>query len=186
MQDSRAVTEPQLTPSISLQTKDAIAPPAVPPSYLVSPSILDDPAHFKRLPKPKAGDWLDERKEEGQTFSQYVRRFKSGGMVQRPRNNFADLRIVLVGRGFKSPVGELFLPSLFKMAQAYFHPMPVVLHPEVVPLKGCESRENDVGGRQYLIGDIFSSVRRCTSRIHSTYATMAITMSDIYPGDEWK
>ena len=63
--------------------------------------------------------------------------------------------------------------------------MPVELHPEEIPLKGCKSRENDVGGKQYLIGDIFDAVRRSTSRIHSSYATMAITMSDIYPGEEW-
>ena len=157
----------------------------MPPIYISSPSPLDDPRHFKRLPKPKAGDWLAEREESGQTFAQYVRRFKSGGMVQRPRENFDKILIVLVGRGFKSSVGQLFLPLLLRGASAYFHPMPVELHPEEIPLKGCKSRENDVGGKQYLIGDIFDAVRRSTSRIHSSYATMAITMSDIYPGEEW-
>eukprot|EP00520_Triparma_pacifica_P001428 CAMPEP_0118640624 /NCGR_PEP_ID=MMETSP0785-20121206/4852_1 /TAXON_ID=91992 /ORGANISM="Bolidomonas pacifica, Strain CCMP 1866" /LENGTH=540 /DNA_ID=CAMNT_0006532023 /DNA_START=49 /DNA_END=1667 /DNA_ORIENTATION=- len=169
------------------KTKAALDVPKVPPSYLTSaePNPLDDPGHFVRLGKPRPGDWLYERKESGQTFAEYIRRFKTGGMVQRPRDNFDSITIVLVGKGFASPVGELFLPNLMKCAQAYFHPIPVNLHTATVSLNGCTSRTNDAGGKQYLIGDIFSLIRQSTSRIHSSYATMAITMSDIYPGEDW-
>jgi len=101
----------------------------------MSQSPLDEVFHFVRLPKPRPGDWLDERKEPGQTFKEYARRFKSGGMVQSPRVGSDTILIVLVGNQFESPIGELFLPHLLACCQAYFHPIPVELHAGKVSLK---------------------------------------------------
>jgi len=113
---------------------------------------------FRLLSKPKRGDWLDEHEELGQSFPQYAKRM--------------------------APKSGGVLP---RYCAAFFPGMAVEVLDKPLSLKGVESRENDFGHKQYIIGDIFTMLnthKEVISR-RRAYCRLAITFEDIYPGAEW-
>jgi len=79
------------------------------------------------------------------------------------------------------------MPHLLRYCTAFFPGMAVEVLDKPLSLKGVESRENDFGHKQYIIGDIFTMLnthKEVISR-RRAYCRLAITFEDIYPGEEW-
>eukprot|EP00928_Gymnodinium_smaydae_P048800 TRINITY_DN32679_c0_g1_i1.p1 TRINITY_DN32679_c0_g1~~TRINITY_DN32679_c0_g1_i1.p1 ORF type:complete len:433 (-),score=36.96 TRINITY_DN32679_c0_g1_i1:211-1509(-) len=142
---------------------------------------------FRLLSKPKPGDWLDSHEELGQTFPQYAKRMdpKSGGSLPRPACN--GLLVCPIGKSFSSELGALFMPFLMRYYEAFFPGMTVDVLEKPLSLKDVQSRENEFGHKQYLIGDIFTMLNtdRKVISLHRSYSRLGVTLEDIYPGDEW-
>jgi archaemetzincin len=142
---------------------------------------------FRMLSKPKPGDWLAAHEELGQTFPQYAKRMhpKSGGVLPRPACD--GLLICPVGTSFDSDIGKLFMPHLLDYCTAFFSGMFIEVLEKPMSLKDVSCRRNDFGHNQYLIGDIFTLLNTHKSVISKrrAYCRLAVTLEDIYPGDEW-
>ena len=112
---------------------------------------------------------------------------KPGGMILLPKpGTFDQIMLIPVGASFRtSPLGAFFLPILKNYCDAFYHPLPVTVWDGGVSLKGVARRQNDFDDKQYLIGDIFAAVNKATARSHGTYIRLAVTLEDIYPGEEW-
>jgi len=146
-----------------------------------------DAQFFKLLSKPRPGDWLETHEELGQSFPQYAKRMhpKSGGCLPRPACD--GLLICPVGNSFDSEIGQMFMPHLIKYCDAFFSGMLVEVLEKPLSLSEISSRDNDFGHKQYLIGDIFTVLNTHKDVIsrRRAYCRLAVTLEDIYPGDEW-
>ncbi len=132
---------------------------------------------FAPVPKPKKGDWLAEHPEPGQTFDAYVK-------AKYNRPNKARQTLVIVPIGAFPPGDSPPLVALKEYTEAFFQ-LPVVLRPPVDPKNhGFKTRINR-GSRkkQILVGDLMALLRK---RLRpTTYAAAAVTMTDIYPSEDW-
>ncbi|CAE8603547.1 unnamed protein product [Polarella glacialis] len=110
---------------------------------------------------------------------------KSGGSL--PRSACDILLICPVGASFSSEIGALFMPFLLRYYAAFFPGMTVEVLAKPLSLKDVQSRENDFGHKQYLIGDIFALLNTQKSVISKlrAYSRLGVTLEDIYPGDQW-
>uniref|UniRef100_A0A7S2FTY4 Archaemetzincin-2 n=1 Tax=Florenciella parvula TaxID=236787 RepID=A0A7S2FTY4_9STRA len=142
---------------------------------------------WTRLGKPRAGDWLAEKNESGQTFSSYRRTM---GDYRVPGKHNATILLVPLGASFKRC--PRFLPFLVDYARAFFTGMDIeLLDTEVgstsagkqLSLKRVSSRENEFGAPQYLLSDLMDLVRR--PKGYHYYCRLGITLEDIYPGEDW-
>lgn len=152
---------------------------------------------FRRLLRPKAGDWLSEHQESGQPFGSYCRRYKDA--LSRPRAPACNgLLLVPLGSSFRAGVAPRFLEAIAKYCQVFFTNMEVVQAP-LVPLEGGQKkgsgpcvdirkRENPFGDPQYLLEDLFTLLHKDKSVLGAgrrAFCVLGVTMEDIYPGDEW-
>ena len=140
------------------------------------PKLL--PLH-KRLGPPQPGDWLAEHQESGQTYQQYVR---SGPVVPDKRR-----RVIYV-----QPLGD-FTPTqrkIITLTAEYLHvyfDLPVETK-EDLPLRlvPAEARRRHPGWgmRQILSTYVLDSVLR--PRLpKDAVAYIALTTSDLWPGEGW-
>jgi archaemetzincin len=129
---------------------------------------------FEPMPEPAPGDWLAEHAEKGQTFEQFV--------LSKPLRPDAQR-----GKLYLQPLGEFGkdappLDQIERFAEAFFG-----LEAQVLPAKSVEGIRGrvhpEMGRRQFLTGDIIDRLRRQVPS--DAYATLGITMEDIYPGPDW-
>jgi len=148
------------------------------------PACLPSPS-FSKLPRAKAGDWLAEHPEKGQTYSGYRRSITGGFNAGPPRPKFNVVVLVPLGKSFEG--FPEFLGALATFITAYYL-LPVVTT-AVVPLvkNSFSSRENEFGNRQYLIGDMFTMMAKCSQvrAVREQFCILGVTLEDIYPGDSW-
>jgi len=153
----------------------------------VAASAGEAPTLFKLLSKPKRGDWLADKEELGQTYAQYSKRYDPKKGMSLPRAACDGLLVCPIGASFASEVGAKFLPHLVAYCTAFFPGMSVEVLEKPVSLKTISSRENDFGHKQYLISDIFDFLNtdRGITAKRRAFCRLAVTLEDIYPGDEW-
>ncbi|HVO66736.1 MAG TPA: archaemetzincin [Syntrophales bacterium] len=138
---------------------------------------FDAGSDFSPMGVPKPGDWLAEHREQGQTFSEYLR---SG--YNRPDN--IRKKIYLQPLGTFSEDGSPSSDILREFTCAYF-----AMDAEILPsssLKGqiFTTRINTITGkRQILTGDVLKFLQ---TRLPSDgFCILAITMEDLYPDPAW-
>lgn len=132
---------------------------------------------FKPIPGPKAGDWLAQHPEPGQTYEDYVE-----AKPDRPNRRRNKIYLQPVGEfpeGKSAPV-----EMLQDYADAYFM-MDVKVLP-TLPVSATEltTRVNPLTrNRQILSLDVLYSLKR---RIpDDAFCVLALTMEDLYPEPSW-
>lgn len=133
---------------------------------------------FEEKREPSPGDWLDSHRERGQTFDAFVSAPRAEPMVGKQR-----LYILPIGEFEEGMAPDL--GALEEHASAFFHPLPVESLPRVaaedVP---AASRLNPHTGRmQWRTPDILEWMLGRAPE--DSYAMLAVTMTDLYPDDDW-
>ena len=134
---------------------------------------------FEAKREPKGMDWLAHHKEEGQTFPQYL--------ASKPNRPGAGGRRTL----YVLPLGSFpeeaapDLGKLQKYMELYYAPMTVKVLPampeEKVP---AVTRVNGLTGKvQWQSVEMLKWLRTKVAR--DAYGLIAITMTDLYPGEGW-
>ncbi len=132
---------------------------------------------FAPLPEPGPSDWLSTQKEPGQTYLQFVN--------SRPNMPGAGGRKVI----YLQPLGKFpdtapKIETLRKYMEAYFHPMEVKVAPALgIATKGPVKSRMNGGQLQWNCLDILNLLQRRVPR--DAYIVMGITMTDLYPSEEW-
>eukprot|EP00667_Euglena_gracilis_P019107 EG_transcript_20412 len=130
-------------------------------------------------------DWLAEHQERGQTLKQFLA--TSSKIV--PHGSFRTLRLVPVGHYPDDPEQAPPLMLLAEHLEAFFS-LPVAVE-KCVPLSSIPNLTTRINGgvRQLLIKDLYrylgDHLSRNRSAARTTLATVAVTMEDVYPGEEW-
>jgi archaemetzincin len=130
---------------------------------------------FAPLPSPGANDWLASHRESGQTFEQWQR---------EPHNVPGDRNII-----YLQPLDEVgaqpqFLEKLRAFTSAYFGLEARLLPPLKLDHARLRHRENSFT-RTYQLhtADVLNTLR---PRLPDDgYALIGLTLTDLYPGDEW-
>ncbi len=142
----------------------------------VAPYFEPDPRHFHNLGPPAPGEWLDRFDEPGQSYEEYF--------AQGP-NAVTRIRHVI----YLQPLGEFEddAPDLGVIAEyieLYFG-LPTRILPAFDPVSRVTVREATFapGGRQFLTSDIMRLL--ADNQRPDAYATLGITMTDLYPADDW-
>ncbi len=145
------------------------------PPHLQEAFAVDD---FASLPEPGPSDWLSSHPERGQTYGQFL--------------NSSPLKPGAQGRKFiyLQPLGNFpkeapQMAVLQEFLAAYFYPMEVKL------AKTLPVDESKIGNRvasfsgekQWNATDLLNGLQRRVPR--DAYVVMAVTMTDLYPSDEW-
>jgi archaemetzincin len=123
--------------------------------------------------EPRAGDWLAEHEEDGQTFARFKRERR-----HRPTSERRSIAVLPLGRlGEASP-----LAAVMAFGERYFG-MPLVRRLTTpVETLGTRSRMH-MGRRQYHTGAILDAmIRRVPD---DAYCMIAVTMADLYPDPDW-
>jgi len=125
------------------------------------------------VPPPDASDWLAHHPDEGQTYAQFVQ--------HRQHKPTATRRTIAV-----KPLGKLTatapLATIMDFAARFFM-LPVArrLTSPIESLKPT-SRIHD-GRRQYLTDSVIDALIPFVPA--DAYCMIAVTMDDLYPGDDW-
>jgi archaemetzincin len=142
----------------------------------VAPYWRADPHHFEAMPEPRPGDWLHRFHEPGQTVEEYF--------AQGP-NAVTRLSHVV----YLQPLGTFDndAPDLGVIAEyieLYFG-LPTRILPAIEPAGRVTTRRTPwaVGGEQYLTTDLMRLLS--DNQRDDAYATLGITMTDLYPADDW-
>ena len=134
---------------------------------------------FEIKKEPKWADWLAQHEEPGQTFSQYLE--------SKPNLPGAGGRKVL----YVLPLGEFEketspdLSILQRYMELYYTPMDV----KVLPVRQKKevpavTRKNDLTGKiQWNSIEMLKWLRTQVPR--DAYGMIAVTMTDLYPGEGW-
>jgi archaemetzincin len=132
---------------------------------------------FEPVPEPKAGDWLAEHHEPGQSFKQFI-----NSRINKPDRKHHKLYLQTLGQFPKEP--NDLLDNLIEYTSAFFC-MDVTVLPSL-DLKDMHftSRTNPhTQNRQLLTTDILSFLRQV--RPPDAFCILAITMEDLYPEPSW-
>lgn len=138
---------------------------------------------WRRLPaKPKAGDWLSQHNEPGQSFKSYARRsFRCS-----PHGHCDTLYIVPIGEFCKERAPPL--DSLVDYARAHFG-CKVKVHDQVsVAAVSENSRIGDEGQLQIDAGTVRTFLCKGLKAPRDSFCLLAITMQDLYivkNGEAW-
>jgi archaemetzincin len=133
----------------------------------------------KALKPPRAGDWLAEHHETGQTFHQYHR--------AKPVRRSARLSTI-----YLCPIGDFNADEqrVLNLTNEYlglFFDCPVVVH-RTVPLSaipaGAKRKHPDWGDHQLLTSYILDDLL-LPNRPTDALAYLALTASDLWPGAGW-
>ncbi len=132
---------------------------------------------FSPLPQPQNGDWLTAHKEPGQTYQQFLR--------SRPNQPGANGRKFI----YLQPLGDFpkdapSMATLREYMECYFYPMPVKISQtlKVTPGKKIAMRENS-GVTQWNCIHLLNALQKRVP--HDAYIVMGVTMTDLYPDDDW-
>jgi len=132
---------------------------------------------FSALPEPGPSDWLSSHKEPGQTFRQFLK--------SRPNKPGAGGRNII----YLQPLGKFpdsapKIATLHEYMEAYFHPMKVKVAPALgVAKKGPVKSRMNGGQLQWNCIDVLDLLELRVPR--DAYIVMGITMTDLYPSEEW-
>jgi len=135
---------------------------------------------FKPKSPPAPGDWLEDHKEPGQTYTQFR------AATPRPAvANYSTLRIVPIGPLSKGQSGVLGVVTDFMKP---FFGLPLVLDPpvplEAIPESAQRTQYFDDGPKQlltsYLLNDVLMKRRQAKDA-----AVLGITALDLWPGEGW-
>jgi archaemetzincin len=137
------------------------------------------PEHcFQPITKVHKGDWLAEHTEGGQGYNTY--RFFN--VPTKPRNIIYVLPL---------DFGEEEFPiaSLRRYIEIFYFGLEVKIMPKTKKMversKGFTTRINEyTNKKQTLISDIFNLLYDVMPL--DAYCLLAVTMSDLYPSEEWK
>lgn len=130
---------------------------------------------FAAIPAPGAFDWLTHHREPGQTYPQFVR-----SQPNRPDRHRGKIYLLPLG-GFKGS-DQPDLEQLAEFASRFFK-LQVSVQPQVpldeLPIKRRQAR----GAEQLLTTDVLTWLK--TRLPDDAYCLLAVTMSDLYPGEGW-
>ena len=155
--------------------ESAVGPVKSLPLHLQKAFSIED---FDPIPKPGPSDWLAGHAERGQTFGQ----FKSDGPLKPGAQGRKFIYLQPLGTFPKeAPQMEV----LRKYLAAYFHPMEVKLAPTLpVNTKKIGTRVASFSGEiHWNATDLIDHLQRRVPR--DAYVVMAVTMTDLYPGEGW-
>ncbi|MDK1031491.1 MAG: archaemetzincin [Planctomycetia bacterium] len=142
------------------------------------PKSWYSPALFKKMGKPKPGEWLDRFDESGQTFTRYARTGPPGLTKKRKA-------IVIIPLGPFSKEQKKMLEDLREFTSLYFN-VPVRLAKGVAMPEG-HSRRRARSGRQrtqYQTGHILNKILK--PRLpKDAVCLLGVTMQDLYPDEKW-
>ena len=137
-----------------------------------------DPDAFSRVPRVRRGDWLSEHEERGQSLKSYQRR----SYRTEPHAYFTTCYMVPYG---KFPPGcSPDLSALADIAAAFFGFPVVCTKPVRLREVSHGSRVGASGQTQLLLSDVYDHLRR-VKLPRDAFARVAVTMTDLYPGEEW-
>lgn len=130
--------------------------------------------YHKPMPLPKQGEWLNEHKEFGQTFSQFISR-----------------KIIIPSKDKKiyiNPLQEMpqtFLDNCILYCQAFFYPLEIKLS-RIATLEALKI-ENRISGYtkkiQYNASQINSKMSIYVPE--DAHCLLSIVLDDLYPRPDW-
>lgn len=132
---------------------------------------------FDPVPEPAFGDWLQQHREKGQTFEEFVRSKPLRPDCKRNKIYLQPLGVF----GEDAPP----LAQLERFAEAFFsmeaEVLPVSRWEEGPPVRTRLVWEGEL--RQYLTGDIIARLGKQVPK--DAYALLGVTLEDLYPGPNW-
>jgi archaemetzincin len=132
-----------------------------------------------RLGKPEPGDWLDQHKEPGQTYAQYVR-----GRPVRPERRRRTIYIQPLGDF--DPTQRKILDATAEFLGIYFQ-LPVKVQKamslDVIPAKARRTHPS-WGMPQILTTYVLEDLLR-PQLPKDACVELALTTSDLWPGEGW-
>jgi len=132
---------------------------------------------FEPIPEPKAGDWLAEHYEPGQSFKEFI-----NSRTNKPDKEHNRIYLQPLGQFPKEP--NDLLANLREFTSAYFCMDVAVLSPLDLKNRNFTSRTNPyTKNQQLLTSDILSFLRQI--RPSDAFCILAITMEDLYPEPSW-
>lgn len=139
--------------------------------------LAEEDFEAKKAPQPS--DWLAQRKEDGQTYSQY-----RDSKPNRPGAGGRNTLYILPLGDFPEETAP-DLATLEKYMEHYYYPMPVKLLPNIreEKLSTVGRINNFTGQEQWHAGEM---LRWLPSKLpKNCYGLLAVTMTDLYPGEDW-
>jgi archaemetzincin len=133
---------------------------------------------FKPKRPPAPNDWLASHAEPGQTYDDWL--------ASRPNLPDATRRkIHFLPIGEFNPQRAPSLEALREIAAAWFHPMPVEILPTIPDdaLQVASRIHPATKQKQWRSDQILTSLPNKLPA--DSYCMVAITMTDLYPGDSW-
>ena len=130
--------------------------------------------YHKPMPPPQKGDWLYSQKEQGQTFSQFMKY-----NLNKPSKN----KIIYI-----NPLQEMsqsFLDNCILYCQSFFYPLNIKLA-KISNLKSLkiESRINEYTNQiQYNASQINSKMAQYVP--NDAHCVLSILLDDLYPSNDW-
>ena len=132
---------------------------------------------FKKMPLPKAGDWLSCHEERGQS----VQSFNRKSVVCHPHATYDSIEIIPVGKFIdgESPP----LEDLREFMELYLGGKCKAKIMKVVPLKNVATSglHND---KQLLCKDALDYLKKLKTG-RTAFARIIVTMQDLTPGEGW-
>lgn len=133
----------------------------------------------KKLGKPKPGDWLDQHREPGQTFREYIE-----SQPVLPTSERRTIYIQPLG-DFSEPQAKIieltadFIGRYFSLSVVVQDPLPL----SIIPPKARRVHPH-WGDSQILTGFVLRNV--LLPRLpRDAVACIALTTSDLWPGEGW-
>ncbi|MEN8150251.1 MAG: archaemetzincin [Planctomycetota bacterium] len=172
---------PEDSPPRPTPVRHADAPDPV-PSTNSPDAAFTDTTGFRRMGKPKPGEWLDRHDEPGQTFRQYV--------AERPIRATSDCNVLsFAPAGTFRPEEATVAGASFRFAGIWFGLAMRVLDPIELP-----GGENHRRKRFRYLPEPVDQYRthwfldRALPRLLSEDSVMlaAVTAADLYPSDDWE
>jgi archaemetzincin len=137
---------------------------------------FSDGGEFEAKKEPGGLDWLDSHQEPGQTFDQYL-----SSRPNRPGSVRKKLYVLPIGSFEKGIAPDL--EKLKDYTAAYYHPMPVEMLPVTADAEVPAKARVHLGKKQWKSTDILRWLPRKLPA--DAYAMIAVTMTDLYPDENW-
>lgn len=144
----------------------------------LTPAQFSALAHLSdTMPAPVPGEWLDQMKEPGQTFKQFV-----GACWNKPHKQRNTIYLQPLDRFLGTTSPDITLLKMF--TESYFM-MPVDILPVVtIDAAAITSRINTgTHKKQLLTADILDYLQKHLPS--DAFCIAAITMQDLYPQPSW-
>lgn len=140
--------------------------------------VFTNGGEFQAKKEPAMSDWLAQHKENGQTYQQYLS--SRPNLPALPRRK---LYILPIGTFEKGLAPDLEL--LRGYTASYYHPLEVALMPAVADkdVPAAERINSLSAKKQWKTGDILTWMKQKLPA--DGYAMLAVTMTDLYPDENW-
>ena len=141
---------------------------------------------FSPIPRPKPGDWLQDRSESGQTFSSFLR----GQFRARPHASYDTIAIVILGKGVPHLEQLREYVSTFYQCKVQFVG-PIDIDDEKVCAKwNLKYRfNNDTQMKQFYTSPLMDLCSKIVSNdrelCRRAVCSLGFTMFDLTPNDEY-